>query len=168
MMKKHLALIAMTFTVFQACRPSPQPGQDQTSAVSPPAVEVPPVSTISPPDPGTIITNTDWVLVSIGDRTNPGGSGGRPVTLRIETGADAVAAGFGGCNRYTGPWSIRGDSITFGPSAATKMACAEGMDVEQAYFTTLPKVVRYSVADSTLTLFGQAGPVATFRNRPAQ
>jgi hypothetical protein len=42
------------------------------------------------------------------------------------------------------------------------------MDVEQDYLTTLPQVVRYSVADSTLTLFGESGPLATFRNRPAQ
>ena len=90
------------------------------------------------------------------------------MTLRIETGVNAIAAGFGGCNRYTGSYSIRGDSITFGPSASTKMACAEGMDVEQGYFSTLPQVVRYSVADSTLTLFGQSGALATFRNRPAQ
>ncbi|MGK2960925.1 MAG: META domain-containing protein [Gemmatimonadaceae bacterium] len=167
-MKKHLALIAMTLTLAQACRPSPQPAQDPASVGSPPAANVPPASTISPPDPGTILTNTDWVLVALGARTNPAGAGGRPVTLRIETGAYAIAAGFAGCNRYTGPYSIRGDSITFGPSVSTKMACAEGMDVEQGYLGTLRQVVRYSVADSTLTFFGQSGPLATFRNRPVQ
>lgn len=166
MIKKHLMLIAMTCILAQACRPSPPP--NGTATASEPPSDVPPASTISPPYPSTILTNTDWVLVSLGDRTNPAGSGGRPVTLRIETGSTAVAAGFGGCNQYSGPWSIRGDSITFGPSAATKMACAEGMDVEHAYFNTLPQVVTYSVADSTLTLLGRSGPLATFRNRPAK
>jgi heat shock protein HslJ len=167
-MIKHLPLVAMTLIFAQACWPSPQPAQDPGSAASPPPSTVPPASTISPPDPGTILTNTNWVLIALGERTNPAGAGGRPVTLRIETRADAIAAGFAGCNRYTGPYSIRGDSISFGPSTSTKMACADGMDVEQGYLTTLPHVVRYSVADSTLTFYGESGPLATFRNRPAR
>ncbi|MGI9042991.1 MAG: META domain-containing protein [Gemmatimonadaceae bacterium] len=162
MIRKPLRLIVPVLILMQACRPSPQPAQDPSSTI------VPPASTISPPDPGTILTNTDWVLVALGERTSPAGAGGRPVTLRIETGSTAVAAGFAGCNRYTGAYTIRGDSITFGPSASTKMACAEGMDLEQGYLTTLPQIVRYSVADSTLTFFGQSGPLATFRNRPIQ
>lgn len=161
-MKKPLTFVVLALILMQACRPSPQPAQDPASTA------VPPASTISPPDPGTILTNTDWVLVALGERTNPTGAGGRPVTLRIETGSNAVAAGFAGCNRYTGPYTIRGDSITFGPSISTKMACAEGMDVEQNYLTMLPRIVRYSVADSTLTFFGPSGPLATFRNRPIQ
>ncbi len=166
-MTKHLALIAMTCIIAHACRPSPRPADDPASA-TPSVSEVPPASKISPPDPGTILTNTDWVLISLSGRTSPTGSGGRPVTLRIETGAEAVAAGFAGCNRYSGSYSIRGDSITFGPPVSTKMACAEGMDVEQSYLTTLPQIVTYSVADSTLTMFGRSGPLATFRNRPAK
>jgi len=167
MTKKHIALIAMTLTVAQACRPSPQPAHDP-SAASPPISDISPVPTISPPDPGTILTETDWVLVGLGDRANPAGAGGRPVTLRIETGANAIAAGFAGCNQYTGPYSIRGDSISFGPSVSTRMACNEGMDVEYGYLATLPQVVRYSVADSTLTFFGESGALATFRNRTGQ
>ena len=169
MMRETLRLVVPALILMQACRPSPQPAQDPASTAVPPSSDVaPPASTISPPDPGTILTNTDWVLVALGERTSPAGAGGRPVTLRIETGSNAVAAGFAGCNRYTGPYTIRGDSITFGPSISTKMACAEGMDVEQNYLTMLPRIVRYSVADSTLTFFGQSGPLATLRNRPTQ
>jgi heat shock protein HslJ len=87
------------------------------------------------------------------------------VTLRVETEPNAIAAGNAGCNRYTGPYTIRGDSIAFGPSISTKMACVEGMDVEASYLSMLPTVVRYAVADSTLTFFGAAGAVAEYRDR---
>ena len=130
------------------------------SAATPPAV--PPAASVQDA-PGLV--NRTWTLARIGDNNNPVGNGGKPVTLRIETEPNAIAAGNAGCNRYTGPYTIRGDSISFGPSISTKMACVQGMDVEQSYLSMLPGVLRYAVADSTLTFFGAGGIVAEYRDR---
>ena len=73
-------------------------------------------------------------------------AGDVPITLQF--GADGRASGRGGCNGYGGPYTLFGDALSFGPLAATKMACApEAMDQEQRYFDTLAKVTRYAVAD---------------------
>jgi len=73
-------------------------------------------------------------------------SGEAPITLQL--GADGRASGRGGCNGYGGPYTLAGDAITFGPLAATKMACAPAvMDQEQRYFDMLAQVKEYAVAD---------------------
>ena len=90
---------------------------------------------------------------------NPLGAGGRRVTLNLDP-AENRATGFAGCNRYSGPYTVRGDSISFGPAISTRMACNQGMDVETEYLGVLPRVIRYSVADTTLTLFGTQGQIA--------
>ncbi len=180
--RQFLLSLALSTT---ACSPAPPQSEQPSSAAAGDSTFVPapagqiapgtiapssaePIAKISIPDPGTTLIATDWVLVSLGDRANPLGAGGRPVTLRIDVSPDAVAAGFAGCNRYTGSYTVRRDSLTFGPSASTKMACAQGMDVEQAYLSTLPKVVTYAIEDSTLTFFGASGKLATYRDRPGQ
>ena len=117
-------------------------------------------ATSSAPFNTQVVTGREWLLVELEGRADPKGAGGRQVTLRFEEGR---ASGFAGCNQYGGSYTVRGDSITFGPAAATRMACSEGMDVEQAYLSALPRVVRFAVADSTLTLFSSDGTLARFK-----
>ena len=104
----------------------------------------------------TPITERDWVLVALGDGTEPLGATARPVTLRLDPAAGR-AAGSAGCNRYSGPYTRRGDSLTFGPAMMTRMACREGMDVEKRYGEMLPRVARFEARDSSLTLRDGAG-----------
>jgi heat shock protein HslJ len=108
------------------------------------------------------ITEHDWELYEIGDMTNPLGAGGRPVTMRLDSATTRVA-GFAGCNQYSGPYTLRGDSLTFGPPISTKMACAEGMHVETRFLGGLPSTRAYEITDSTLTLLASDGPLARFR-----
>ena len=158
-MKQAAAIICVAALI--ACTPTPPPADGTgTSAVG----LGPNVVATDDAKPSAII-GKDWALITLGSNSNPAGAGARPVTLRIDNTPNAIAAGFAGCNRYTGPYSLRGDSISFGPSISTKMACADGMDTEQSYLSMLPTVLTYSIADSTLTLFGPAGAVATYRNR---
>ncbi len=83
--------------------------------------------------------------------------GEAPITLRLD--ADGNASGRGGCNGYGGPYTFAGDALSFGPLAATKMACAPAvMDQEQRYFDTLALVTRYAVAaDGALVLTTAVG-----------
>lgn len=116
------------------------------------------------PAPATTptITDIDWNLTSLGERTHPLGAGGKQVSLRLD-GASQHAAGFGGCNRYSASYSLRGDSLSFGAGISTKMACPDGMELEDAWLKTMPKVVTFAATESTLILNAAEGPVASFR-----
>ena len=108
------------------------------------------------------ITDREWSLVQLGDNSSPLGNGGKPVTMTLAL-AETRASGNAGCNRYSGPYTLSGGSLTFGPAISTKMACAEGMDVETAFLGMLPSVTGFQATDSSLTLLGPAGPLARFR-----
>ncbi len=104
----------------------------------------------------------DWALVTLGDSAAPPGAGGKPATLRFDSAASR-AAGFAGCNRYSAPYTVTGDSLGFGPAMSTKMACADGDALERAYLAIIPAVTGFQVTDSTLTLTGPSGTLAVFR-----
>ena len=109
--------------------------------------------------PAVKIEDRDWDVVQVGEMQNPQGNGGRPATLRFDTQAQR-AAGNSGCNRYSATYRLSGDSLSFGPAISTRMACAEGMDLETAWLGALAKITTWSATESTLTLNGADGPVA--------
>lgn len=111
---------------------------------------------------GQAIVEREWALVTLGDSAAPLGSGGKPATIRFDS-ASSRAGGFAGCNRYSAPYTMAGDSLHFGPAISTKMACAEGDSLERAYLAIIPEVSGYKASDSTLTLTGSAGALAGFR-----
>ena len=121
-----------------------------------PPAETPPKAAPRP------ITDRDWRLVTLGERTDPRGTGGRPITLHLDA-ATSRAAGFAGCNRYNAGYVLTADSLKFTDPISTKMACTEGMDIESSFLGTLPAIVTYQASDSSLTLRGAAGPLARFR-----
>jgi heat shock protein HslJ len=110
-----------------------------------------PAATAGPGGPLTsTIANTDWVLSTLAD--TPLVSGNEVTLLFTST----KAAGFGGCNQYNASYTSDGAStLTFGPIAATRMACAGGGGAfETAYFAALSRVRKYEIEASNLTLFG--------------
>jgi heat shock protein HslJ len=131
-----------------ACAGPPKPPSQEQSARPAPAA----------------ITDRDWVLVALGTQSAPAGRDHQPATLRLEA-STSRAVGFAGCNRFSASYTLAGDSLRFGPALATKMACAEGDDLERGYLSALPVVATYEATDSTLILNGPAGPVARFHAR---
>jgi heat shock protein HslJ len=107
------------------------------------------------------IENRDWDLVAIGERDHPLGGGGKPATLRFDT-TEHRASGNAGCNRYSASYRLSGDSLSFGPAMSTKMACADGMELESAWLGAIAQLVTWSATDSTLTLNGADGPMVHF------
>lgn len=132
----------------------------------PPAQDGPPPSDLPEATPAADaaapITDQDWILVALGERSSPKGAGERPLTLRLES-ASSRAVGFAGCNRYSASYTLAGDSLKFGPAMSTKMSCGESDQVERAYLAMLPLVVTYTATDSSLTLSGPGGALAQFR-----
>ena len=69
----------------------------------------------------------------------------------IEFLEDGKVGGDTGCNRYFGSYETSGDSITFGPLAGTRKACAESlMNQEMAFYQAMEKVNRWEIADTGL------------------
>ena len=106
-----------------------------------------------------------WNLTELNGQAPPPSSDGRPATLLVEPG-DRRASGFSGCNRMTGTYRHAGDSLSFGPMAMTRMACAEGMGLEQQYAAALEQVATFRLSAGGLELMGDSGTVARFSAVP--
>lgn len=86
------------------------------------------------------LTGTKWTLV---------GSG-----ITMEFGEDNRVFGSGGCNRYTGGYTLDGDTISFGAVASTRMMCMDEsvMAREMAFFSALSAATRIETDGEQLTL----------------
>ncbi|WP_137724351.1 META domain-containing protein [Prescottella subtropica] len=73
-------------------------------------------------------------------------------TLTI--GQDGQVSGSSGCNRFSGPVTVGDSTITFGPLASTKMACADEAvaEVERSVLHVLDGEVTYAVDGPTMRL----------------
>ena len=74
--------------------------------------------------------------------------------------------GYGGCNRFSGSYTRRGDLVTFTPTGSTRRACAaDVMAREQRLFEILEKPVRIVRPDArTMLLQNGVGRVTLVRS----
>lgn len=128
--KTRLGVICLVSLVLAACSTS------HRKAESPP---------VSPP-PEDLLERT-WLAKEIGGEAV---GAGQP-TLHFTS--DGRANGSGGCNSFTGPVSIDGDAMTFGPLASTRKACLPALlDQEQKFFIALAGVRSFHLDGEQLTL----------------
>lgn len=108
--------------------------------------------------PGAVqsLEDTEWTLLQIGGETVPGDAPQGAPTLNLDP-ENMQAAGTGGCNRYTGSYTLDGERIRFSAVAATRMMCPEGMDIEDAFFYLLDEARTYAAVESHLELYGADG-----------
>lgn len=66
-------------------------------------------------------------------------------------------AGSGGCNRLMGSYAVEGRTLRFSQMAATKMACADGMQQEQVFLDALKNVETWKVIGEHLELYDNQG-----------
>jgi heat shock protein HslJ len=111
----------------------------------------------------TGIENVQWELVSLG---------GQPIDVSAErrpnltlSSSDQRVAGYAGCNRIIGSYSLSDDRLTFSQLAGTRMACAEGMETEQAFHDALGKVAGWRLQGEQLELLDSAGEVVALFER---
>jgi heat shock protein HslJ len=96
------------------------------------------------------LTGTTWTLVAVGGREiDPSLPA---VTLRFE--ADAILAGFDGCNRYRGAFSVDGPRIRIpGEMAMTRAACREPVArLSNVYLQALETAASYVIRNNRLSL----------------
>jgi putative lipoprotein len=106
--------------------------------------------------------NSEWTLVRLGERAVTRSDKQRPPNLMMSSGQKRVS-GFGGCNRFTGSYTLQGDQLKFGQLAGTMMACVEGMDQEQAFYKALGSASAWRITEQQLELLDASGKsLATF------
>lgn len=110
------------------------------------------------------LTGQEWLLTAV-DGTAVDPLAGASVTF----GEDGTATGSGGCNRFRGPYTVDGDTISVGPLASTRMSCGADLDtLESSYLNGLEAAFGYAIsgndlvistaADGTLEFATSAGP----------
>jgi heat shock protein HslJ len=111
-------------------------------------------------DPWSLLVGRTWVVEDIG-------GAGVVDTARTTMGFDDAGRvyGSGSCNRYNGPATLTGETLSFGALASTSMACPDAlMTQERRFFDALAEVSRFDIdATGALILHGPGGPLVTAR-----
>jgi len=113
------------------------------------------------PAPATTLTGS-WVLEDLG---GTGVIDDARATLEFRE--PGRVAGRGSCNQFSGPVTVNGPAISFGPLVSTKMACPEAvMDQETRYFQALQDAERWSLQGPNLLIYvkGAAKPLRFSRS----
>jgi putative lipoprotein len=111
------------------------------------------------------LEDTYWKLTRLADRPVTVSEGQREPHLVLGS-QDGRLKGFAGCNQMTGPYSIDGSSIEFGPIAMTQRACLGGMETEATFARALDAAVSYRLLAHHLELIDADGTtVARFEAR---
>lgn len=87
--------------------------------------------------------------------------GEQPLTLEFVE--DGTVKGFGGCNNFSGKYTIDGEKISFGPMMSTKKSCGPGTDEQEYTFMTyLAEISTLRFEDDALELYSpqQSAPMA--------
>ena len=71
---------------------------------------------------------------------------------------DGQASGSGGCNNFSGGYTLNGTSLTVGPLATTMKACEQDiMDQEMQFLTALQTPTTVEPSGATVTLRDASG-----------
>lgn len=107
---------------------------------------------------------TYWKAVELAGKPVPALAANREAHLLFQAGGRV--SGSDGCNRITGGYELKGDSIRFGQMAGTQMACVDTAGLEQAFRAALKSASRLTIAGDRLELFDESGTrVAAFEGR---
>lgn len=104
------------------------------------------------PKPATL-AGKEWQVVVMGENTAPVGAGGRPLTMRFDEATGRVY-GFSGCNQYNAAYTLKGDSLSFGPAFASRMSCSASDSLENVFLTQLLKTTNVTLDGEILILSG--------------
>lgn len=83
-------------------------------------------------------------------------------------GTDGRLSGADGCNRLTGPYTVKADGITFGQIAGTLMACPKTDEIVRRFRAALKGTSHWRIEKERLGFYGATGePLAVFERRAA-
>jgi heat shock protein HslJ len=99
------------------------------------------------------ITTGTWHATAVNNGNAAVSSVPASVDLTATFGTDGQVTGSSGCNTFSGPYTLTGDTISIGPLASTRKACAaDAMTLETQYLTALQASKAVELAPTTLGL----------------
>ncbi|MGP4843874.1 META domain-containing protein [Marinobacter sp. 1Y8] len=114
--------------------------------------------------PGKALQGTYWSATKLGEIDVTPEQGQRELELQLNR--EGKAAGFAGCNRFSGDYVRRGDHLALGPLASTRMMCPARSEIEAEYFKALDATRRFAIEGDQLYLMDDEGrTVVTFKSR---
>ncbi len=101
----------------------------------------------------SVLAGTKWRIESVKDA-----GAVNPAEARFAVDAEGRIATTVGCNQFSGRADIAGSSLSIGPLASTRMACAPDlMDLEQKYGAALAATRSFQIEGPILRLMDGAG-----------
>jgi heat shock protein HslJ len=105
--------------------------------------------------PALVLRGSRWIATMINN--GRGGVAGllEGTVVTAEFGTDGRVAGSGGCNQFSGGYTLEGDGLAIGPVASTRKAylAPEGAgEQEAAYLAALARVTTWSFREERLQL----------------
>jgi putative lipoprotein len=121
-----------------------------TIAPAAPVAETPPPQ---PAEPASRLFGITWQV----DQLNNTPVLDKP-RMTLELAEDGRTGGKGGCNSYFAQAVFAGNALSFGAPAATRMACAGPVMIqENAFFAALGTIAAFTLADNQLSLLDADG-----------
>ncbi len=102
--------------------------------------------------------NKTWELNSLSGMTSihENFPSGIPTLEFLEAGK---LSGFGGCNEFSGIYSLEGKKLRLDPGSMTRMTCAG--DGESTFISALNQVKKFKSSDDEIKLLGESGELMT-------
>ncbi len=116
---------------------------------------------VSEPVDHANLFDTHWKLLELRGEPVVTPEGMREAHLILAS-SESRAHGFSGCNNFFGGYTSDGDSLSFSAMGATMMACAEGMETEQAFLKALGETTQATISGQFMTLYADDRPLARF------
>ena len=138
-----------------------------------PAAPFPLTDTSQDPPPAAAgfagLEGTSWTAVELYGTPVKANSSAGERDPHLVFGPEGRLSGADGCNRLTGPYTVKANGITFGQIAGTQMFCEEAGDVPNRFRAALKGTSHWSIVNGRLEVYGATGkPLAVFvRREPA-
>jgi copper homeostasis protein (lipoprotein) len=136
-------------------RPHPDAGVEQRMLVVERFIDMTPGETCDAPFSALTLDNTYWRATQLEGQPVPPSQPGGQAYLIFEAGGRV--SGSDGCNRMAGAYDLSHDSISFGPMAATRMACSGTADIERAFGNAVANASFWRILGDRLELYDANG-----------
>jgi heat shock protein HslJ len=99
-----------------------------------------------------------WIVTMVNNGAEAVQSAPMGVDASVSFHPDLTVEGFGGCNRFSGAYTVDGDTIAIGPLLSTLMSCGDEVDTfEGRLLTALQAATTWSVEGAILDLRDDTG-----------
>jgi putative lipoprotein len=105
---------------------------------------------------GAALENTNWSLTRLGPKDIATNDNQRSPYILLDPAGSRVS-GSGGCNHLSGTYHVDKQTIRFGPTGLTMMACPNGMDVEKEFMEALGETRKWKIQDNELEFYDEDG-----------